>query len=139
MKSLFIKHKVNPLHSLMVPIAQLPVFIGFFLALQSFGLYYPDYVTGGTLWFTDLTASDATYVLPILNGLSFLLMTEIGVDGMEAAQKGQFRLGMRCLAVAIVPLTMSMPQVCFLPYTCYCYCCDYDCPSASCSHTFTML
>jgi YidC/Oxa1 family membrane protein insertase len=32
---------------------------------------------GGFLWFTDLTAVDSYYVLPVLGGLSLLLSMEV--------------------------------------------------------------
>lgn len=39
---------------------------------------------GGTLWFTDLTVADPTYLLPALAGATFLLTVELGAaDGMQ--------------------------------------------------------
>lgn len=36
-KALFIKHKVNPFRAFLWPLAQLPVFIAFFMALRDMG------------------------------------------------------------------------------------------------------
>lgn len=111
-QSIFTKHKVNPFRSILLPLMQLPIFLSFFMALRDMGTYFPGYMSGGAYWFVDLAAADATLILPILNGFTFLLMAEVGADGMpESDNKGQFKTGMRILAVAMVPLTMSMPQV----------------------------
>ncbi len=111
MKALFTVYKVNPLRALMWPFVQFPIFIGLFMALRDMGLHYPDMATGGTLWFTDLTAADPYYILPIFNSLSFLAMIEMGSDGMNADQKGPFKWMMRGMAVIMIPVTLSMPSV----------------------------
>eukprot|EP01039_Chlorochromonas_danica_P001056 gene1057-1144_t len=114
MKALFAKYKVNPLRAVLWPMFQLPIFIAFFVALREMGQYFPGMTTGGAYWFSDLTASDAYYVLPILNSLSFLLMFELGSDGMQMGQQGTFKTVMRGMSVAMVPLTASMPQGVFV-------------------------
>jgi YidC/Oxa1 family membrane protein insertase len=111
LKETFKKHNVNPLLSFVWPIAQFPIFIGQFIALREFGHFYPDYATGGCLWFTDLSIADPTYVLPVLNSLSFLIMIEMGADGMASSQAGMFKNVMRGMAVVMVPLTASLPSV----------------------------
>jgi YidC/Oxa1 family membrane protein insertase len=111
MRALFVKYNVNPFRSLIWPFVQLPVFISIFMALRDMGAYYPGYATGGAWWFNDLSAADPTYILPVFNSLSFLIMLEIGSDGVEMKDKKNFKWIMRGLGVAMVPLTMSMPQV----------------------------
>ncbi len=111
LKETFKNHKVNPLMSFVWPFAQFPIFIGQFIALREFGHFYPEYATGGCLWFTDLSIADPTYVLPVLNSLSFLVMIELGSDGMASTQTGTFKNVMRGLAVVMVPLTASLPSV----------------------------
>jgi YidC/Oxa1 family membrane protein insertase len=113
MQAAFIKHKVNPIHVMMWPFAQLPIFISFFMALREMGNFYPGYATGGIAWFQDLAAADPYYVLPLLNSITFLAMVEIGsLDGAKMQQQASFKAIMRGLAVAMVPLTASMPSVC---------------------------
>jgi YidC/Oxa1 family membrane protein insertase len=97
-----------------MPFVQLPVFISFFAALREMGDYFPGYATGGIHWFTDLSVADPTMILPVCNALSFLLMIELGVDGMAKEQQGQFVWVMRALGVAMVPLTMDMPMGLFI-------------------------
>lgn len=109
-KALFTKYDVSPFSAMVWPVAQLPIFLTFFVALREMGVYFPDFSTGGTLWFTNLAAADATMILPIFNSLTFLLMIELGSDGVQKAT-GKFKWIMRGMAVVMVPLTMSMPQV----------------------------
>lgn len=113
MKELFKKHNVNPFRAIALPFLQMPIFISLFMALRQMQDYFPGYCEGGTLWFTDLSVADPTYVLPVLNAFSFLLMVEIGADGMDQANRGMFKNVMRGLAVVMIPLTSSMPQVYF--------------------------
>lgn len=114
MKALFVKHKVNPLHAVLWPLSQFPVFIALFLTLENMGKYYPDFATGGTLWFTNLSAADPYCLWPIFNALSFLAMIELGADGIQMEQQGTFKAAMRIVACAMIPLTMHMPQGLFL-------------------------
>lgn len=114
MRALFVKYKVNPFRAMMFPFVQLPVFISIFMALKQMGEHFPGFATGGALWFQDLGMADPTYILPVFNSLSFLIMIEIGSDGVQMQQKGHFKWIMRGLAVAMVPLTASMPQGLFV-------------------------
>lgn len=34
---------------------------------------------GGTLWFTDLTAADPTFIFPVVTAASFLAMIEVSM------------------------------------------------------------
>ncbi|RYH19938.1 YidC/Oxa1 family membrane protein insertase [archaeon] len=114
MSAVLSKHKVNPVRALLWPVCQFPIFIAFFMALRDMGTYFPGFLTGGDFWFTNLSAPDSFYYLPIANSVSFLLMIELGADGMPTQQQATFRWVMRGLAVALVPLTSSMPQGLFV-------------------------
>lgn len=114
MKALWKKYDVNPVRAMMWPLFQFPIFIAFFMALRDMGAHYTGYATGGALWFTDLSGPDSTLILPIFNSLSFLAMIELGADGVQVSQQKTFQWAMRGLAVAMVPLTMSMPQVSYM-------------------------
>lgn len=114
MQAIFKKHKVHPLQALAMPFLQIPVFVTFFFALNHMSQYYPDLKTGGAFWFVDLTMPDPLYILPIVNGISFLLMVELGADGMAGTQANQAKLMkhfLRSLAVVMVPFTASFPEV----------------------------
>ena len=111
MRAIYEKYGANPFKALLLPLMQLPLFISFFIALRGMGHNYPDYATGGVLWFTDLGAADPYYILPVFNALSFLAMIEIGADGMASSQAGQFKMIMRGMALFMIPATSMMPAV----------------------------
>jgi YidC/Oxa1 family membrane protein insertase len=115
MQALFVKHKVNPFQAILMPMVQLPIFLSFYFALTKMGDYFPALKTGGAFWFYDLTAPDAFYILPIVNGISFLVMVEIGADGMQSQENKQqmdfMKQVMRGMGILIVPLTATVPEV----------------------------
>eukprot|EP00605_Chrysophyceae_sp_TOSAG23-4_P001762 GSChrysophyteH1.ASY1.ANO1.1950.1 assembled CDS len=116
-KALLKQYKVNPFLSLAMPLVQLPIFMSAFFALQKMGDYFPGVETGGVWLFTDLAAADSTMVLPIMNSLSFLMMIELGADGMAANDQAKFKWVMRGLAVFMTPVTMTMPTGVFVYWT----------------------
>ena len=69
------------------------------------------------MWFTDLAAADSTMILPIANAVSFLLMIELGADGMASSDQDKFKWVMRGLAFIMTPITMSLPQGIFVYWT----------------------
>jgi membrane protein insertase Oxa1/YidC/SpoIIIJ len=111
LKSLFKKHKANPIGGLVLPFVQLPLFLYCFFGLQKMADTCPGFAEGGTLWFTDLAAADVTYALPLANAVSFLLMIEIGTGDVQTENNAMFKNVMRVMAVLMVPLTAHMPQV----------------------------
>lgn len=84
MSQLLAREKVNPVRSLLFPIIQIPMFISFFFGLKEMGQFLPGAVTGGTMWFTDLTATDPYFIFPVINALTFLVIIEVGVDGLPS-------------------------------------------------------
>ena len=82
MTQLLQRENVNPVRGILSPLCQIPIFLSMFFGLKEIGSFLPGMTTGGALWFTDLTATDAFMIFPILNALSFLLMIEIGMDGL---------------------------------------------------------
>jgi len=118
MKALFKKHKVNPFQAMMMPLIQLPLFLTFFFGLQSMAEFFPAFSQGGTLWFENLSAADPYLILPLYNAASFLLMIEMGADGVQTQDQTMFKNVMRGMAVAMVPLTMNMPTGVFVYWSC---------------------
>jgi len=113
MKALWTKHDVNPMRALSLPILQLPVFIAFFQGLRGMSDHFPGFKTGGTSFFTDLSVPDSTYILPILNAASFLVMIEMGGEAGAGnpEQQKTFKLAMRALGIVMIPATMAFSQV----------------------------
>lgn len=103
------EHNVNPVLSLVLPFVQMPLFVSFFFGLQRMGEIYPDYATGGTAWFTDLTLVDPTYALPIINGLTFFLVFESNNE--LKSRQPQMMVFFRVMALAMIPITSSFQSV----------------------------
>lgn len=70
---------------------------------------------GGTAWFTDLTVSDTTMVLPFMAFGVFLLSAELGgADGMQGQPPHviqRFKWAMRILTAVMIPFTKDLPAV----------------------------
>ncbi|KAL5054273.1 hypothetical protein RYX36_034955 [Vicia faba] len=88
------------------------VFITFFLAIANMAEKMPSFKHGGAFWFTDLTTPDALYILPVLTGLSYLVIVECdmqkGTEGIPISEKKKNIS--RALALLIVPIAMSFPK-----------------------------
>ena len=113
-KQLFVDNNCGPLRGLVPPLFQMPLFIIFFLAIRGManaGL--PDFTTGGIAWFTDLTAPDPYYVLPILSSAATLATLQVGEFGMP--EKTGFAKGfisaIKLATPLIVWFTSSFPAV----------------------------
>lgn len=50
-KALYKKYDCSLMMNAALPVVQLPLFIGFFMALRRMPDAVPDFATGGTLWF----------------------------------------------------------------------------------------
>ena len=113
-KQLFVDNNCGPLRGLIPPLFQMPLFIIFFLAIRGManaGL--PDFSTGGIAWFTDLSAPDPYYVLPILSSAATLATLQVGEFGMP--EKTGFAKGfisaIKLATPLIVWFTSSFPAV----------------------------
>ena len=78
MMKLYMEHNVNPVRSLLGPLATAPVFMSFFFALKDMAEFpVPSLKEGGAGWFMDLTMADPYYILPTLTSLTFLATIEV--------------------------------------------------------------
>ncbi|KAH6949002.1 hypothetical protein HPB50_027440 [Hyalomma asiaticum] len=110
---LFMKEKnVNPLKSMIIPLAQAPVFISFFFALRGMAnLPMESFKTGGMLWFTDLTVPDPLYILPLMTCVSLFCTIELGAEsGVRADNLQWTRYVFRALPVALFPFIINFPS-----------------------------
>src|SRR5215218_6213563 len=99
---LYQERKVNPLGGCLPILVQMPVFIGIFYVIRQFGGYTaggqtvpptePTFHEGGILWFQNLSASDPTYLLPIISALTMLAATEITAKNIDPQQRWLMRL-----------------------------------------------
>jgi YidC/Oxa1 family membrane protein insertase len=108
---------VNPLGSCLPVLLQVPVFIGIFYVILEFGGSagmiggtdqlgtQPTFAQGGVLWFTDLTARDPYFILPVLSSVTMLLSMEMTTRNVEPKQ----RWLMRVLPFAFLVITWTFP------------------------------
>ncbi|XP_075067578.1 mitochondrial inner membrane protein OXA1L [Mixophyes fleayi] len=110
------KHDVNPLRGFLVPLVQMPVFISFFVALRQMAfLPVPSLQSGGLWWFTDLTAADPIYVLPIIVTCSMLAVIELGAEfGVNNPQLVVMKNVMRVMPLAVFAFTLNFPTAVFM-------------------------
>ncbi|XP_029310638.1 mitochondrial inner membrane protein OXA1L [Cottoperca gobio] len=109
------KHDVNPLRGFLVPLVQAPVFISFFIALRKMStLPVPSMETGGLLWFTDLTAADPFYVLPLVVTGTMFFILELGAEsGVDNPNLRNMKNVFRVMPFVILPLTINFPTAVF--------------------------
>lgn len=111
--ALFMREKeINPLKNMIVPFAQAPLFISFFIGLRQMANAPVESMTyGGLFWFNDLTVPDPYYILPIITSCTMLLTIEIGTDGarMSATNMQTMRYVLRALPFVILPFTVTFP------------------------------
>ncbi|KAJ6653096.1 hypothetical protein lerEdw1_010182 [Lerista edwardsae] len=108
-------HDVNPLRGFLVPLVQAPVFISFFIALRKMAeLPVPSLQTGGLWWFTDLTAADPYYALPLTVTVTMWAILELGAEsGVSNPNLRVMKTIFRVMPLAILPLTISFPTAIF--------------------------
>ena len=118
------KYDCNPVKMFVPLLVQAPLFISFYFAISRMSEGLPSFRDGGDFWFTDLSAADPTYILPLLSAGTFLLSIELG--GAAGAMGGggpaaeddpsqkTMKWFMRGLGVAMVPLTASFPSGVFV-------------------------
>jgi YidC/Oxa1 family membrane protein insertase len=84
MMELYKKHGINPLGGCLPQMVQMPVWFAMYTTLQTaVEMYHSKF-----LWFSDLSAPDKFYVLPIvLGGLMILQQRIVPQQGMDPAQQ----------------------------------------------------
>lgn len=111
----FMKEKgLNPFKNMIVPLAQMPIFISFFMALREMAnVPIESLRSGGLFWFTDLTVPDQYYLMPVITSLTLLATIELGTDSAKlSAQNMQtMKYVLRALPFIIFPFTINFPGV----------------------------
>ncbi|KAL2140999.1 hypothetical protein VTI28DRAFT_2967 [Corynascus sepedonium] len=93
-----------------VPMIQLPIGIGMFRLIKGMSaLPVPSFENGGLLWFTDLTASDPLFILPIATGIVVAMGLRIPLPYMAAQQRKM----MKIMSLVVMPLSTVVAL--FLP------------------------
>ncbi|XP_055911313.1 mitochondrial inner membrane protein OXA1L [Eupeodes corollae] len=119
---LFMKEKdLNPLKNMVVPLAQAPLFISFFMGLRAMANTPVESLRdGGLWWFTDLTVADPYFLLPAITSATLYLTIEIGTDSarLSAQNMHLMKYVLRALPIAIFPFTMNFPAAILCYWTC---------------------
>uniref|UniRef100_A0A7S2V1K0 Membrane insertase YidC/Oxa/ALB C-terminal domain-containing protein n=1 Tax=Fibrocapsa japonica TaxID=94617 RepID=A0A7S2V1K0_9STRA len=106
------QHKANPFSMLGLAFVQIPIFVSCLTAFRELHMYFPGVTSGGALWFTDLAASDPTYMLPLLTSATMMLSAEFGPDGSAHInpQTQQMKVFFRAGSVIMLPFIVDLPQ-----------------------------
>lgn len=114
MKDVFTKYNCNPLRSFTLPLFQMPIFLSMFFGIQRMGDYFPGFAKGGFGIFENLSVADPTYILPALNGLSFLLIIETNSDIDTSPHGPMIKTAFRAMAVGMPFATYYFPMGVFV-------------------------
>lgn len=119
---LFMKEKeLNPLKNMLVPLAQAPLFISFFMGLRGMSNVPIDSMReGGLFWFTDLTVSDQFYLLPVITSFTMFLTIELGTDSarLSAQNLQTMKYVLRAMPLVILPFTINFPGAILMYWAC---------------------
>ncbi|XP_027759686.1 cytochrome c oxidase assembly protein COX18, mitochondrial [Empidonax traillii] len=116
---LYIRDNCHPFKATLLVWVQIPVWVCVSLALRNCSVgalgseVQEQFSSGGALWFTDLTAPDSTWILPVFLGLVNLLIVE-----MFASQKkmpvSRFQKLVtnlfRVVSVVMIPVAATVPS-----------------------------
>ncbi|XP_001639327.3 mitochondrial inner membrane protein OXA1L isoform X2 [Nematostella vectensis] len=115
LQQLYKDNDCHPIKSIIAPLVQVPLFISFFVGLRRMAnLPVESFKEGGLFWFTDLTAYDPYFVLPIVCSLTMLASIELGGEaGVSNPQMQHMKTFFRVMCVAMIPLTAQFPAAIF--------------------------
>lgn len=105
---------LSPFKNMIVPLAQAPIFISFFMGLRQMANVPVDSLrSGGMFWFTDLTLPDQFFLLPIITSTTLWLTIELGTDGARLASQNMqtMKYVLRAIPVVILPFTVNFPGI----------------------------
>lgn len=102
----------NPLKSMIIPFAQAPIFLSYFIGIRRMvNTPVESLQTGGIGWFTDLTLADPYYLLPLITSGTLALTIHLGTDGVRVPGQDQpmLMLFMKAIPIVIFPFIMNFP------------------------------
>lgn len=118
----FMKEKeLSPFRSMLVPLAQAPLFISFFMGLRQMANAPVESMRdGGLFWFMDLTMPDQYYLLPIITSTTLYITILVGTDAARLSQQSTQTLKyvLRALPIIIFPFTLNFPGAILCYWAC---------------------
>ncbi|XP_031619688.1 mitochondrial inner membrane protein OXA1L isoform X2 [Contarinia nasturtii] len=103
----------NPMKNMLVPIAQAPIFISYFIGIRRMvNAPVESMQTGGALWFTDLTMADPYFLLPLITCGTLALTIHLGTDGANVSGQSSPIINyiIKGIPVIIFPFIMNFPS-----------------------------
>ncbi|XP_059699497.1 cytochrome c oxidase assembly protein COX18, mitochondrial isoform X1 [Haemorhous mexicanus] len=116
---LYVRDNCHPFKATLLLWVQVPMWVCVSLALRNCSVgalgsaVQEQFSSGGTLWFTDLTAPDSTWILPVSLGLVNLLVVEIFASQakMPVSRIQKFATNFfRAVSVVMVPIAATVPS-----------------------------
>ncbi|CDQ62342.1 unnamed protein product [Oncorhynchus mykiss] len=117
---LYVRDNCHPFKASLLVWVQLPMWVCLSLALRNLSLGVSDAATalqtelavGGTLWFSDLTLPDSTWIMPVSLGLINLLITEVfALRRMEASKFQKYVTNfIRGISLLMIPIAATVPS-----------------------------
>ncbi|XP_049671301.1 cytochrome c oxidase assembly protein COX18, mitochondrial [Accipiter gentilis] len=115
---LYIRDNCHPFKATLLVCVQIPMWVCVSLALRNCSVGATDsgvqeqFSAGGALWFTDLTAPDSTWILPVSLGLMNLLIVEIfASQKMEVSRFQKLATNFfRVVSVVMIPVAATVPS-----------------------------
>jgi YidC/Oxa1 family membrane protein insertase len=83
---LYRERKVNPLGGCLPIFVQIPIFLVLYYTIRHFDRL-DSFRTGGLFWFTDLTAADPLFILPVAYVVTMMASQELAMRNTVAQQK----------------------------------------------------
>lgn len=117
---LYVRDNCHPFKASLLVWVQLPMWVCLSLALRNLSLGVTDAATalqteltvGGTLWFSDLTLPDSTWIMPVSLGLINLLITEVfALRRIEASKFQKYVTNfIRGISLLMIPIAATVPS-----------------------------
>ncbi|XP_056423920.1 cytochrome c oxidase assembly protein COX18, mitochondrial isoform X2 [Hyla sarda] len=119
---LYVRDNCHPFKASLIMWIQIPMWLFVSLALRNFSfntsgsnaddMVYKQLQNGGTLWFSDLTMPDSTWILPVLLGSINLLLVEMfALRTMELSRFQKYLTNVvRGITLLMIPLAASVPS-----------------------------
>lgn len=102
----------NPLKNMLIPFAQMPIFLSYFIGIRRMvNAPVESLHTGGIWWFTDLTLADPYYILPIVCSATLALTIHFGteVSRIPGQDSPVLLYVLKALPIVIFPFIMNFP------------------------------
>eukprot|EP01137_Pigoraptor_chileana_P013221 Opistho-2@4599 len=110
----FKTHKCNPFWNIAPPFMIAPLFLTVFFGVEGILLHDPTCHTGGTLWFPNLSVPDATWTLPVMSAVTWMMTLRFGTDRARGPLAATLEQHLSYVSLAMIPITQPLPTGAFV-------------------------